>query len=53
MDVFDELERRELNTREKKILFAFLLYCVFTPVAWYEQMDKALISLHILSFPIG
>jgi hypothetical protein len=49
MDVFDEVERRELNTSKNKIFF-FLLYDQFIYLAWHAQVDKALIPLHVLPF---
>jgi hypothetical protein len=49
MDVFDEVERRELNTSKNKIFF--LLLCdQFIYLAWHAQVDKALIPLHVLPF---
>ena len=51
MDVFDEVERRELNTSKTKI-FEFLCVSHHLPfyLAWHAQVDKALIPLHVVPF---
>jgi hypothetical protein len=51
MDVFDEVERRELKTSKYYylILFNSLLFCFFN-IVWYAQVDKALIPLHVVPF---
>ena len=49
MDVFDEVERRELNTSKNKNLL-FRSYNLFVSIAWHAQVDKALIPLHVLPF---
>ena len=50
MDVFDEVERRDLNTgKTKNKSSSFVFYSYFTLV-WHAQVEKALIPLHVLPF---
>jgi hypothetical protein len=52
MDVFDEVERRELNTSTDQLFVSrkhsasFYYYYL----AWHAQVDKAMIPLHVLPF---
>ncbi len=49
MDVFDEVERRELNTSMHKS-FLLVIHLVFFHLAWHAQVEKAMIPLHVVPF---
>jgi len=48
MDVFDEVERRELNTSINSIKLS--LFINFEFLVWHAQVEKALIPLHVVPF---
>jgi hypothetical protein len=47
MDVFDEVERRELKTSKYHSL---TIWIPFVYIVWHAQVDKALIPLHVVPF---
>ncbi len=47
MDVFDEIERRELKTSKYHLI---ILFISFVDIVWHAQVDKALIPLHVVPF---
>ena len=50
MDVFDEVERRDLNTSTYSSMACLIEVGVVSSLVWQNQVEKALIPLHVLPF---
>ena len=50
MDVFDEVERRDLNTSAWRSGGHLIEVSVVSTLVWQNQVEKALIPLHVLPF---
>lgn len=50
MDVFDEVERRDLNTSACSSIDCLIEVSVVSSLVWQNQVEKALIPLHVLPF---